>query len=167
MLLAAFLAALLINSPKEKSVHRFLVHPGDFKNRRNNEFYAGIGEREGLLLMTDHWSLVPLKTRRPILVDMASANTITYAPESGPAFNNIVKRVYGADLLVPPAPKYRHREIGPELYKRLWEQRTTAEWREIGMKFGATDILTPADRRLSLLAASEGEGMVLYEIPVE
>jgi hypothetical protein len=168
MLLAAFLAALLlINSPKEKFVHRFLVHPGDFKNRTNNEFYAAIGEREGLLLTTHYSSLVPLKTRRPILVDMASPNTITYAPESGPTFNNILKRVYGVDLLVPPAPKYRHREIRPELYKRLWEQRTTAEWREIGMEFGVTDILTPADWRLSLPAASEGEGMVLYEIPVE
>jgi hypothetical protein len=168
MLLAAFLAALLlINSPKEKFVHRFLVHPGDFKNRTNNEFYAGIGEREGLLLTTHYSSLVPLKTRRPILVDMASPNTITYAPESGPAFNNILKRIYGVDLLVPPAPEYRHSEIPPELYKGLWEQRTPAEWREIGREFGVTDILTRADWRLSLPVAAEGEGMVLYEIPVE
>jgi hypothetical protein len=168
MLLAAFLAALLlINSPREKFLHRFLVHPGDFKNRTNNEFYGGIGEREGLLLTTHYSSLISLKTGRPILVDMASPNTIMYAPQSGPAFNNILKRVYGVDLLVPPAPEYRHKEIRPELYKRLWEQRTTAEWREIGMEFGVTDVLTPADWRLSLPAAAEGEGMVLYEIPVE
>lgn len=162
-----FAVLLLINLPRRNFIDHFLVHPGNFKDRSNNEFYAAIGKREGLLLTTYYSGLISLKTRRPILVDIASPNTITYAPESGPAFNNILKRIYGVDLFVPPALEYRHREIRPELYKRLWEQRTTAEWREIGMEFGVTDILTPADWRLSLPAASEGEGMVLYEIPVE
>jgi hypothetical protein len=127
-LLAALLVAfLLVNIGREKFVRRFLIHRSNFRDRSNNEFYAGIGEREGLLLTTHYSSLISLKTRRPILVDMASPNTITCAPESGPAFNNILKRVYGVDLLVPPAPEYRHREIRPELYKRLCEQRTTGQ----------------------------------------
>jgi hypothetical protein len=51
--------------------------------------------------------------------------------------------------------------------EHLFQLTTTAEWREIGREFSVTDILTPADWRLSLPAAAEGEGMVLYEIPAE
>jgi len=169
-LLLTFLAILiLVNVPirREKFVKRFLFGPIDFQDRTNNEFYRKISERNGLLLTTHYSPLVSIKTRRPILADMASPNTITYAPESGPVFNNILKRVYGVDLLTPPPKQYQHREIRPELYKDLWEKRTVEEWRDIKKEFGVTDVLTKADWKLLLPVIGKNEKMVLYEIPDE
>jgi len=167
VLVVLFLVAYIpINIQWKKYVDHFLIGPRDFKSRTNNEFYSTIAEREGLLVITQT-PMISLKTRRPILVDIASPNTITYAPQSAGAFNNILKKVYGLDLLVPPPPERRNREVLSEMYKDRWEQRSPAEWRAIRTEFAATDILTPEGWELLLPVVARGEQMILYGIPGE
>lgn len=167
-LLIIFMAAFFaINLPREKFVNSYLVHPGDMHDYTNNSFYKTISQRQGMLISTHAFAMIPLKTKRPILVDMGSPNTLTYAPEGGPAFNEILKKIYGVDLLVPPAEELRNREILPGLYKDLWQSRTPEQWRRVLAEYNVTDILATDDFKLKLpVIASEGN-MVLYGVPAE
>jgi hypothetical protein len=165
-LLLIFMAIFLaINLPREKFVNRYLAHRSDFKDRTNDQFYAQISQRRGILITGHHYPLISLKTRRPILADMASPNFIIYAPEAVEIFNEILNEVYGIDLLTPPPKEYQRREIPPLLYKDIWERRTVEEWQDIGEKFAATDVLAKDDWKLSLPIVARGHESILYEIP--
>lgn len=167
-LLLIFVAVFLaINLASEKYVNRYFARRSDFKDRTNDEFYAQISQRRGILITTDHFPLISLKTRRPVLADMASPNFITYAPEAVGIFNEILNKVYGIDLLTPPPKEYQHREIPSLLYKDIWERRTVEEWQDIRKKFTATDVLAKDDWKLSLPIVARGHESILYEIPAE
>ncbi len=165
-LMAVFLVAFLaMNLPREDYRRHFIFNPQDMNDRTNSSFYRAIAERPGLLLTTHYAGRIQLKTRRPILFDMASPNCFAYAPESAETFDRILRQIYGIDLLRPPPEGFQHYEILPQLYRDLWERRTVSGWQQIREKFAVTDVLTPADWRLSLPVVAEGEGMILYEIP--
>ena len=73
-----------------------------FRDRTNDPFFAAVAaEREGFVLTAGSYQLVQLYTRRPVLL-CGALDTLPYAPESGPAMENILRDVYGADLLNPP-----------------------------------------------------------------
>lgn len=169
-LLLIFLAVFwLINLPREKFVNHYLVNPDNFEDRTNNEFYLKISERNGVMVTMrgEDLFMISLKTRRPILVDMSAMNFFPYALESAIVLDNILKKVYGVDLLTPPPKNCQHNEIPSDLYRDLWEKRTVEEWRDIKKEFGVTDVLTKADWKLLLPVIGKNEKMVLYEIPDE
>jgi len=165
LLLFFIVIFLAINLPREAFIRHYLVYPGDFKNLNNSEFYLKASQGSGIMLTTHHAFTTPLKTRRPILVDMASPNFFLYALESSEIYNNILKKAYGIDLLIPPPREYRHRGILPDLYKELWEKRSVEEWQAIKNEFNVVDILTRIDWELSLPVITKNESMILYEIP--
>jgi hypothetical protein len=165
-LLTVFLVLFLLIRLPGKNFTKHFAHPYDFADRTNDKFYSLISQRSGTLAITGSFPLIALKTRRPILVDMVFINFFTYAPESALIFNNILKKIYGVDLLIPPPKHYQHREIPLELYKVLWEKRTVEQWQEIRDEFGVTDILTKTDWTLSLPVAAKSSDAILYQIPV-
>ncbi|MBN2136513.1 MAG: hypothetical protein JW720_01775 [Sedimentisphaerales bacterium] len=162
LVVAAF---LVVNIPQKEFFQRYLRSKGDMKDHTNNEFYSAAARGQGLLLTTHYGAQISLKTRRSVLVDMSSPNTIIYAPGGGSALSEVLKKIYGVDLLEPPAQQYRHKEIPAELYRRIWQERSSEQWREIGREFGVGDVLTPEDWQLALPIGARGEGMILYEIP--
>ncbi len=169
-LLKSFLcvtATLLLIIP---SIGLFKHYMSDIKDRTNDNFYSGISERKGLLLTTSDSFMVPIKTRRPILVEAASIDGFNMVPESGNVLNNILKKVYGLDLLIPlpeDIPYPRGGNIPAKLHKRLWEKRTIEEWQEIRKEFGVTDILTKTGWNLLLPVVAEENEKILYEIPIK
>jgi hypothetical protein len=164
-LLCGFLCIfLLISVPSMRFVERYVYKKGIFKDRTNNEFYHKVAQRDGLMVVAD-FSMMPLKTRRPVLTDISSPNFFLYAFEYSADYNYILQKVYGIDLLIPPPRRYRHKEIPMELYKIAWETRTTEEWRQIRNEFNVTDVLTPDDWVLSLPVVVAAEKMILYTIP--
>lgn len=166
VLALVFMAIFLsINIPREKYLHRFIVHKDGLMDRTNDEFYATVSKREGMILGTHYHPMISLRTRRPILADMASPNFFSYAPEAALIFDNILKKIYGIDLRIPPPQDCQHREIPPELYKDLWEKRTIEQWQKIRDEFGVTDILTSADWTLSLPVVAKSPDVILYQIP--
>jgi hypothetical protein len=80
-------------------------------------------------------------------------------------FNNILKKIYGVDLLIPLPEQDRHQEMPSKLYKVLWEKRTVEQWQEMRNEFGVTDILTATNWTLSLPVAAKSSDAILYQIP--
>ncbi|MGB8225984.1 MAG: hypothetical protein WCE45_03815 [Sedimentisphaerales bacterium] len=164
LLLIFTLLFIFVNLPRHKFISKYLFHRSDFKDRTNNEFYLTISKRDGLLATCDYLSLIQLRTRRPLLVDIES-DFIIYTPEDVVAYNNILQKVYGINLLIPPPKELQHRVIAPKLYKTMWEKRTIEEWQQIRRDFNVTDILSPEDWKLSLPVVIKAEKMILYSIP--
>ncbi|MBN2591416.1 MAG: hypothetical protein JXA96_16240 [Sedimentisphaerales bacterium] len=164
IVLVAFLSVNILFS--KKYVNHYIIRQDTLKDRTNDEFYAKISKREGLLLATIHNPMISIKTRRPVLVDMSSPNFFIYAPGSVLIYDNILKKVYGVDLMIPPPIKYQHLDIPFELYQAIWENRTLEQWQDIREEFGVSDILVTSDVVLSLPVIAENSKGILYGIPI-
>ncbi len=163
--LIGIVLCLAINLPREKYVNRFIRSPERFNDWTNNEFYSTISNRDGLLLITHYSAQIQVRTRRRILVDMASPNFFSYTPESAIVFDRILRRIYGVDLLTPLPEHLQHQEVFSELYKPVWEERAQTDWQEIRREFDVTDVLTPLDWKLNLPVVDRNETTILYSIP--
>ena len=75
--------------------------------------------------------------------------------------------MYGVDLLNPPdeIKEGRFGALAPETGKDLWESWTQAEWSELGMQFGATEVLCYPDWSLQLPELARHEGLAFYALP--
>jgi len=156
----------LVNIPRKRFVKEYLYSPANFADRTNDSFYQKVAQRKGLLAtMGGYGGRITLKTRRPVLINMAAINFFTHVPESGEILHNILKKVYGIDLLVRPAEKYRHKDVPAVLYKDLWQSRSSRQWQKIRKEFAVTDVLTDKDWMLSLEKVCENNELILYTIP--
>jgi hypothetical protein len=165
LLLGFIVVFLLINLPREKYFKRYIFKKDQVADRTTDKFYSKISQRKGLLLVTSDFPLIQLRTRRPVLADMASPNFFTYAPEAVIAFNDLLLKIYGINLLEAPSIENQHKEIPSQFYKALWEKRTMEQWQEIRNKFDVSDVLTNTDWILSLPVIVKSSGGILYEIP--
>jgi hypothetical protein len=135
-------------------------------DRTNDPFFEAVAaEREGLIATAGSFHLVQLYTRRPVLVDGGALDTLTYAPESGPAMVRILREVYGLDFFNPPPEARRSSVIQHRLNKPIWEGYSRLRWQEIGWNFNVTQVLTRADWALDLPLAAENRYFKLYRIP--
>ena len=67
-------------------------------DRTNDPFLAEVAaDRTGLIATGGSLRLVQLRTRRPVLLDGGSLDTLPYAPEGGPAMDRILRDVYWSD----------------------------------------------------------------------
>lgn len=131
----------------------------------NTEIIRIASMRRGILLTAGDMHLVQLATRRPVLIDGGGLDFFCYVPESGPRLNEIMRKVYGMDIFVPPPEQVRNCGVIPMIHQQLWEQRTVEEWRQLRGNFGVTDIFTPATWNLQLPRIASGSGLYLYAIP--
>lgn len=128
------------------------------------EIYGIASGRPGMLLTAGDMPLIQLMTGRPLLMD-SGLDFFAYVPETGPRFNEILKKVYGLDLFIPPPGEQRNAGKLTFSHRDLWEGRTMDEWRAIRKEFGVTDILTPADWRLQLPLIADDGDRSLFTIP--
>jgi len=158
--LCAAITLLLVLQP----TRRITISP-PLQDRTNNATWGAISKRAKLLLVsTDFW-LVPVLTRIPILIDPAALDAIPMVPESN-RWNDVLKKVYGVDLTVPPPIPFRNQGVvASERYKGLWEKRSVAEWQSLKKEYGVSHVLTKRDWRLSLPLAFEAKHISLYSIP--
>jgi len=157
--LCAAITLLLVLHP----TRRITIRP-PLQDRTNNATWEAISKRAKLLLVsTDFW-LVPVLTRIPILIDPAALDAIPMVPESN-RWNDVLKKVYGVDLNVPPPIPFRHQGVASERYKGLWEKRSVAEWQSLKKEYGVSHVLTNRNWRLSLPLAFEAKSISLYSIP--
>jgi hypothetical protein len=125
--------------------------------------------RKGMLLLsTEEPFPLHVALRRPTPIDPGALDGFLMAPESGPQLNNILGKIYGLNILIPPLKEgcvERNSGTIPCIYKQLWEGRSAATWLEIRQEFGITDILTLSDWRLNLPVIRKGNIYILYTIP--
>jgi hypothetical protein len=131
------------------------------------DIYRIASERPGMLLTAGDMHLIQLQTRRPVLMDGGALDIFPMVPETGPRFNEILKKVYGLDLFAPPPEEERNKAVISYAHQALWEGWTTKKWEDIRDEFGVTDVLVPStwDLQLPKITTDEEEKLSLYSIP--
>ena len=143
-----------------------LPQPYPMLDRTNDPLYAAVSaQRTGVVLTGGSFHLVQLYTRRPVLLDGGALDALTYAPETGPGVERILREVYQIDFFNPPAEARRSAAIPHRVNKPIWERYSRRKWVEIGRTFNVTQVLTRADWSLDLPIAAENPGLKLYRIP--
>ena len=136
-------------------------------DRTNDPFWAeAAADRTGLIATAGSFHLVQLRTRRPVLLDGASLDTLPYAPESGPAMERILRDVYHIDFF-DPAPRipYGVSGIPPEAHRDVWEGFSLEAWQKLGRAYNVTQVLTDVGWVLKLPLAARNGSFNLYRIP--
>jgi len=127
---------------------------------RTDPLYQAAARGSDLLLTGESLWLVQLRTRRPILLDVDTLDTLPYALEAAPAVEDILLRVYGIDLFQPPESW----ELLYDANRAVWEARSVADWQQIGREYGISQILTPTGWKLNLPTVAQ-DSAILYAIP--
>jgi len=134
----------------------------------NDNVFAAAQQGKGFLLTSSDLYMIQLQSRRPVLLNGGALDGAPYAPECLPEMNRILKSVYGVDLTNPPTADGLHRgALARNHGKRLWENRSEQEWKEIARKFGVSDIMTYSDWNLRLPLVVGSSKLKLYHIPID
>ncbi len=132
---------------------------------QHDAFFRAVHQGEGMIVTVAGVGSVQMRSRRPVLLEVSALNQLPYVPHSAPAMNQILKAVYGVDLLRGPPDGRRRPGIAPEAPRELWERRSVDEWQELGARFGFTDVLAYRDWQLQLPRVAESEKLVLFRVP--
>jgi hypothetical protein len=134
-----------------------------FREAERDPVITAARRESGMLLVVPRMCLVQLRTRRPVLLNGEAMNQITYVPQSGPAMNEIVKGIYGDDILKPrPAWWQNWGGLMAHSGYELWQAREPAEWRRLSREFGFTQIVTGREWKLRLPVLARSETLILY-----
>jgi hypothetical protein len=133
---------------------------------RHDAFFQALHEGDGLVATVAGVGSVQMRSRRPVLLEVSALNQLPYVPHCAPAMNQILKAVYGVDLLRGPPDGRRRPGIAPDAPRELWERRSGGEWRELAARFGFTDVLAYRGWQLQLPRVAESEKLVLYRVPL-
>jgi hypothetical protein len=145
---------------------QILVTLPEMYDWHNNSVYEVAHRGEGLLLTASNLRATQLRTRRPVLLEGPALNQLPYVPASGPAMNEILKRIYGDDLFSPrPAGWRRAGGLHRDAARAIWEYRDVAEWQDLAREFGFTQIMTSETWHLKLPVVARSRRLVLYDIP--
>lgn len=131
----------------------------------SRDFFRSMSERDGLVATAPGISFIPLRTRRPILIDSVGLDHLPYAGSTGPLLNDVLREFYGVDILAPPPGLVPSGQIPVEPTRSLWESRTSGEWSSVAVRRGVRDILTPSNWDLKIPVVAENEYYALFRIP--
>lgn len=148
----------------------YQIRTGQSQLRRwqNDPVFTALSQGQGLVLTGGRIPLVQLQSRRGVLLYGAAINQITYVPASAPKTNQILQQIYGEDLLRPrPANWLACGGLLPESARELWADRSPEEWRELGRRFGFTDVVTYASWSLKLPLVATGKRYAVFHVPSE
>jgi hypothetical protein len=138
---------------------------GYFADWRSSPVFAAAARGEGPLLVGGDLFLIQLRTRRPVLIDPATLDTMPYAIEAAPRLDHILRDVYGVSLFNPPDEARGRGTVPPRANRAVWERYEPARWVEIRRDYGVTQVVTPTGWRLQLPFVAESKELKLYAIP--
>ena len=132
----------------------------------NDPVLAEVARGSGLTLAASRIDLLQLQTRRGVLLYGAAMNQVTYVPASAPKMNEILREVYGEDLLAPrPANWVRCGGLMMDSGRKLWAEREPEEWIRLAREFGFSDVVTYADWTVKLPLVARNNKYALYRVP--
>ncbi len=132
---------------------------------QSDPLLARVHEGSGFVLIAPGVRGTQLRARRPVL--LGPLNQLPYVPESAPAMNRIVQRLYNDDLLRPRPAGYVP-EPGGFVWSAtlaLWQARDPAAWRDLAEEFGFTQVLVKRDWQLQLPMVAQSDLWALYAVP--
>lgn len=121
-------------------------------------------EGHGLLLTGGDLFMIQLRTRRPVVLDGMTLDTLPYALEAGPVIDRILREVYQIDLFHPPREAWGGGRVPRRANQRAWEAIDPARWQEIGRTYDVSEIVTPANWKLQLPHVAQSSEFELYRI---
>jgi hypothetical protein len=132
----------------------------------NDPVFAAISQGRGLTLTASRIALMQLQTRRGVLLYGAAMNQLTYVPASAPKINEILRKVYGDDILEPrPENWIRCGGLMPGSGRELWAAREPEEWAALAREFGFTDVVAYADWKIKLPLIARNRKYAAYHVP--
>lgn len=136
------------------------------RDRTNDPLLAAVSQGTGLALTASRIELLQLQTRRGVLLYGAAMNQLTYVPDSAPKMNEILRRIYGDDLLSPRPPGWvRCGGLMMDSGRGLWAEREPEEWIRLAREFGFSDVVTYADWTVKLPLVARNNKYALYRVP--
>lgn len=163
---ALVLAGLSVGLAGTKLVERASERHSRLYDWNNDPLLAAISRGTGLTLTASRIELLQLQTRRGVLLYGAAMNQLTYVPASAPKMNEILRKVYGEDLLRPrPASWVRCGGLMMDSGRELWARREPEEWTALGREFGFTDVVTYADWTTKLPLVARNRKYAIYRVP--
>jgi hypothetical protein len=136
-----------------------------FRDWTNDRVFFLASRGEGPLLTGGDLFMVQLRTRRPVLLDGGTLDTLPYAIESGPAVDRILRDVYGIDLADPPGDAWGGGRVPNRTSERIWSGFPIEKWRAIRQTYGVTQVMTYGGWQLQLPRAASNGSLTLYTIP--
>jgi hypothetical protein len=137
-----------------------------YLDRTNDPLFATLAaETEGVALGAGSYQLIQLYTRRPVLIDGGGIDTVTYAPDTGPAMRRILRDVYDVDFFNPPVWARGVSMLPHVAVRRVWERFSLQKWQDIRRVYDVTQILTSTEYNLKLPIVAEEGTFRLYRIP--
>jgi hypothetical protein len=136
-----------------------------FRDRTNTPMFMVAAGTPGLLLTGGNLFLAQMRTRRPVLIGGGGLDGLAYAPESAVGMANILRDVYGIDIVNPPPEARGTGTVPNEANRAVWEGYRRDRWRDIRRRYGVTQVLTYPDWTLDLPVAARDSCCVLYDIP--
>lgn len=137
----------------------------DLRDTTPDPVLAVAATREGHLATAGDLSLVQLRTRRTVLIDGLTLDSLPYAIESGPTVDGILRMVYDMDLFAPPAAARRGGRIPNAPNRDAWERFDMARWQQIRERYDVRDVLTFGNWQLALPLVVSSPELRLYAIP--
>lgn len=151
-------AALAIDGSRASARH------ARFRDWTNDHVFFLASRGEGPLLTGGDLFMVQLRTRRSVLLDGGTLDTLPYAIESGPAVDRILREVYGIDLANPPGDAWGGGRVPSQSNQAIWEEYSSDRWREVLRAYGVTQVLTYDDWNLQLPRVASNGSVALYAI---
>jgi hypothetical protein len=158
----AGLAALLAFAD---AVRGATARAGRMNDWRSDPLLAAASQGSGPLLTGGDLFLVQLRTRRALLIDGSTLDTLPYALEAGPITQQILTDVYQIDLFDPPAEAKWGGRVPRRLNRSIWSRFSREGWTSVGRAYGVTQVLTPAEWGLDLPVLARSSEFELYAIP--
>jgi hypothetical protein len=136
-----------------------------FRDRTNDGLFATAARTKGMLLTGGDLHLAQLRSRRPVLIDGGGLDGLPYAVAGAPETERILRDVYGIDFFHPPSEAHGTGMIPTAFNRKIWEDYTTARWKDIRRAYNVTQVLTYNDWTLRLPIVAQSGSYLLYEIP--
>lgn len=134
----------------------------EFYRDADGPFWKSVSKDSGMLLTTDDLAEVQLRSRRPVLLEVAAVDGLPYAPQSGPYMNAILNELYCADLLRSPTGEGSL--VDYDQCVPLWGSRTREDWKRLALKYGFTQILTSSGWKVNLPIKAQNDKYTLYDL---
>lgn len=135
--LAAAIAATIFLRPHAEAIDSNLIQHSPFDAAVRDLELAGELRPNEMICVPYLQRTLQGRLQHPVMADFATLSWLPYQPEISPALYVMYKDLYGLDL-APEAGA-----PGAANMLTLWKERSSAEWRNLGKKYGFRYIVVP------------------------
>ncbi len=123
---------------------------GNAASYKISKKYQKISMDDGPLLTCPECRHFQYRTGRPVLLEIDTMDDLTYFPTIAHQYNILLKKLYGFSFKERPANWSESIHLPNKAVKKLWEDRSIDEWKNLAREHGFKGIITPLNWSLKL-----------------